>query len=265
LADEDWTTRVWEPSCAQRPLVASLPHGSAALPARFARGLTLREERLWVDAFTPELYAFLPELGAITVEAAVSRLIADPNRDAGGAAYGPFGRAIVASTDTMGASIYREPPSAAELAERIALGHAGYHDALDAALGRLAPWPTVLLLDLHSFGAPVDADVILGDSHGRTASPRSVDVVEAAFTAAGFRVVRNRRYAGGWIVRRFADDPHVDAIQIELNQRTYIDPAWVDANRLPRPHDPTRIGPVAVRLRAAVDAALRSYTAMAGT
>jgi N-formylglutamate amidohydrolase len=73
------TVKVLEPRMSPRPLVASIPHGSTEIPERFGSLLTVDPDRLWVDAFTPDLYAFLGDLGAVTVQAGLSRFVADPN------------------------------------------------------------------------------------------------------------------------------------------------------------------------------------------
>jgi len=68
----------------------------------------------------------------------------------------------------------------------------------------------------------------------RTARGEAVDAVEAAFAGAGFVVTHNQPWSGGWIVKRWADDPRVDAVQVELNQRWYLDAGDCDAC-VPRP------------------------------
>jgi N-formylglutamate amidohydrolase len=47
--------------------------------------------------------------------------------------------------------------------------------------------------------------------------------VEEALGERGLVVRRNDRYPGGWTVQRFAGHARVDAIQVELNQRRYLD------------------------------------------
>ena len=42
----------------------------------------------------------------------------------------------------------------------------------------------------------------------------------------------NQRFAGGWTIRRFASHDRVDAIQVELNQRRYLD---LERRRYPAP------------------------------
>lgn len=251
------------PLGAARPFVASIPHGSDLIPERFASQMLLTEG-LRSDAYTPEVYGFVAELGATVVEAALSRYVADPNRDLAAPTFGPFPRGIVASTDGW-RPLYAADLAPDAVAERIAVAHTAYHRALDDALAtHLAATDRVLLLDLHSFGVPLDTDVVLGDAHGSTAAGEVVMLLEAALADAGFRVTRNRRFTGGWIVRRFAGVAAVDAVQVEVNKRLYADEAAVADRRRQVPRDADRIGALRARLRAAFGQALGAYEAWIG-
>jgi N-formylglutamate deformylase len=263
--------KVLEPRTSPRPLVASIPHGSTVIPERFASLLTVDPDHLWVDAFTPELYAFLGHLGAVNVQAGLSRFVADPNRDPDYTMFGPFRSSIVPSTTPTGKMIYSAEPSREELVERVAVAHTAYHRAIDQTIKRLGDrYGSLLLLDLHSFGRSSDprrarqvlgADVILGDGRGTTASPSVVDLVEDSLREEGFSVLRNVVFSGGWIVRRFANAPHVDAVQVELNQRCYI-PGPLEADRFPRPFDSQRIDAVAQRLGRVISQVLHAYESL---
>ena len=57
----------------------------------------------------------------------------------------------------------------------------------------------------------------------------------SAFASHGLSVLQNERFTGGWTVRRFAGHDRVDAIQVELNQRCYLDLA---ARSFPGPPPP---------------------------
>ncbi|MHB8504762.1 MAG: N-formylglutamate amidohydrolase [Acidimicrobiales bacterium] len=253
---------VREPAGWRRPLVASIPHGSDVVPGRYAAAM-LASEGLGVDAYTGEIYGFAAELGATVVEAVLSRFVADANRDADGPAFGPFPTAIVASTDGWRPLYDAELPAHA-VEERVSVAHTAYHDALDAAVAaHLRAAPRTLLLDLHSFGVPLDADVILGDGRGSTAGEWVVAALEESLRAEGFRVARNVRFTGGWIVRRFAGEARVDAVQVELNKRCYADTQAVAQRRRPLPRDPQRIAEVRERIRGAFLRVLDEYEARA--
>lgn len=218
------TEWVIEPGSEPVPVVACLPHGGLDYPAELTGPLAVSPGVLWSDWLTQDLYAFLPELGITTVSTPFSRFVADVNRDPDGEQHGGFWTSVVAARMPRGRAVYRRPLSTAEIAHRIQLAHAPFHRALDGAIERLlSRFPRVLLLDLHSFGVGLDGDVILGDRHGATARPAAITLVAGALSAAGFDVRLNQRFAGGWTVRRFAGHGAVDAIQVELNQRRYLD------------------------------------------
>lgn len=239
-------------------LVASLPHGSTFVPGHFAPDLVPSRE-LWVDAFTPELYGFLARFGASAVCARYSQFVANPNRRPTAPRFAPFWEGIVASTDPDGRPLYSVPPTATQLAKRITIAYDAYHSRLDAQVARrLERSERVTLVDLHSFGMDLGTDVVLGDGRGTTAAPKTVDRLEQAFVGEGFTVARNLRFAGGWIVRRFAGNDRVDAVQIELNQRCYADPAAVDARELPLALDGQRSQEASERLERVFDRALRA-------
>jgi N-formylglutamate amidohydrolase len=192
-------------------------------PADLAADLAMSPDILWSDWLTRELYAFLPELGITTVTTSFSRFVADVNRDPEGEQHGAFWTSVVAARLPDGDPVYCRALSSAEIRHRIRIAHEPFHRALDATVEHLLrQFPQLLLLDLHSFGVPLDGDIILGDRHGTTARSESVRLVSDAFTKHGLSVRLNQRFIGGWTVRRFAGHDRVDAIQVELNQRCYL-------------------------------------------
>ena len=232
-----WITGPADPAV---PVVACLPHGGRTYPDELTSALAVRPEVLWSDWLTRELYEFLPELGITMVATGYSRFVADVNRDPGGEQHGGFWTSAVAARMPNGRAIYSRPLTPGEIGHRIRLAHEPFHLAIEQAIrGLLASFPRVLLLDLHSFGTGLDGDVILGDRHGTTASPAAAGMVAGALGSAGLDVRRNQRFTGGWTVRRFAGHDRVDAIQVELNQRRYLDLA---RRRYPQPPPPGDFG-----------------------
>ncbi|HEX9034812.1 MAG TPA: hypothetical protein VF834_23450, partial [Streptosporangiaceae bacterium] len=73
---------------------------------------------------------------------------------------------------------------------------------------------------------------------------------------AGLTVRLNERFTGGWTVRRFAGHGRVDAIQVELNQRRYLD---IEHRVYPAPPEPGDFEATQCMLRHA----LRAVTAAA--
>lgn len=215
---------VLEPTGAVVPVVACVPHGGRDYPRDLAQDLAFGPEVLWADWLTRELYDFLPELGITTVTTSFSRFVADVNRNPDGMRHGPLSTSVVA--DSFGSArrpIYRRRLTEDEIKYRIQLVHEPFHRALDQAVaGRLHDFPRILLLDLHSFGVAMDGDIIVGDRNGRSARPEATRLVTEAYGGTGLDVRLNQRYIGGWTVGRFAAHDQVDAIQVELNQRSYL-------------------------------------------
>jgi N-formylglutamate deformylase len=234
-ADAAADPRQWvlEPDGPPAPVIACLPHGGRDIPAELVGDLAVSPDILWSDWLTRELYAFLPDLGITTITTAFSRFVADVNRDPATGHEGSFWSSVVSAQMPRGEPIYRRALSPAEVSHRIRLAHEPFHQALDTAITwLLRRFPRLLLLDLHSFGTSLDGDVILGDRHGATARPEAMQLLSDAFTGHGLTVLRNERFIGGWTVRRFAGHDRVDAVQVELNQRCYLDLA---ARRYPAP------------------------------
>src|SRR3546814_2904972 len=68
------------------------------------------------------------------------------------------------------------------------------------------------------------ADIVLGDRHGRTAAPALVDTAAAWLTQQGYRVTRNRPYAGGHSVELHGRPERAcHAIQIEFDRQLYLE------------------------------------------
>lgn len=242
------------------PVVASLPHGADYIPPRFSAGLNRPVEQLRSDWGTRELYDFLPSFNVSVVAAEWSRFVADANRAPDMAKLGRFNEAIVAVTDGSGMPIYHEEPGADEVEQRLREAYEPYHLALNEQVGRLLErHPRVLVLDLHSFGYPLDHDLDIGDGDGATARAKVSEAAHSALSEAGFSVRRNAKFRGGWIVRQFAGNDRVDALQLELNQRTYLRAAEVDQNIWPRYKDPGRFKDTKRRLEGVMGEIIRDY------
>src|SRR3546814_5739838 len=77
---------------------------------------------------------------------------------------------------------------------------------------------------MPSLPAAQAADIVIGDRHGRTASPWLVDAVAGWLTQHGCRVTRNLPYAGGYGVEQHGQPANaIHAIQIEIDRRLYLE------------------------------------------
>ena len=179
------------------------------LAARFPRAwLDANRERLELD---PRMFTGrLPE-GANTRS----------TRVAGG--LGTIPR-VVSEKD----EIYRGTIPIEEAMRRIGLAYEPYHATLRRALTRLhAEFGFAVLIDCHSMPSSQKtggADVVLGDRHGASCHPALMDVASALLREAGYRVARNKPYAGGYVTETYGRPEHgLHALQIEISRGLYLD------------------------------------------
>jgi N-formylglutamate amidohydrolase len=144
--------------------------------------------------------------------------------------------------------IWRTGLTEEDVASRIERHYRPYHTILSTMLARAhARFGVAMLVDLHSMpplvgsngagsngagsngagpdGAdPDEASIVLGDRFGTTCAPQLTAMAEAVFNRAGYRVVTNTPYAGGYIVSHHAARlRNVHALQVEVDRSLYLD------------------------------------------
>jgi N-formylglutamate amidohydrolase len=242
---------VLHPDAGALPLVISSPHSGRVYPPTLLSELRVPVERLRVleDGAVDQLFGAAPDVGAPLLRARFARAYVDPNREAFELDPGLFdglpphintssvrARAGLGTIPSRigGEAIYRWRLSFDEAERRIRLAYWPYHRALQGLILRThAAFGTVLLLDCHSMpslapdGAAASAgaiDFALGDRFGRACSPLVVDRVEALLRRQGFRVARNRPYAGGHITTCYGrPEADVHALQIEVRRGLFME------------------------------------------
>ena len=218
------------------PLVVSIPHAGTFLPAEIAAQLTPEGRAVPdTDWFVDLLYQFLDELDVTVITATHSRYVVDLNRSPeGGKLYPGQTETGICPTETFdGEPLYvANLPDPAARADRVARYWQPYHDALSASLERVKRHHNfVRLLDAHSIRGSVPRlfagelpDLNFGTNDGVAASESLTNRVVQAAAGPGFSSVLNGRFKGGFITRHYgAPNRCVDAIQLELAQRAYVD------------------------------------------
>lgn len=231
----------YELTRAAGPLVVSAPHVGTQLPAELTARLTAAGRSLVdTDWYADRLYPFARELGATVLRARFSRYVVDLNRDPSGASLYPGARTTgFIPTETFeGEPLYApgDQPGDAEAAARRERYFDPYHAALHAELERVrAQHGWVLLIDAHSIWGTLPLlfdgelpDVNLGTNSGRSCDAATVEAARAALDRSAYGYVLDGRFKGGYITRRYGKpSAGVHALQIEINQRTYL----VDGSR----------------------------------
>ena len=222
------------------PLLVSLPHDGSVLPADLAERMTPEARRVPdTDWHVSRLYAFAQELGASMIVPVHSRYVVDLNRPSDNASLYPGQNTtgLCPIVQFSGEPIYQagEEPRSDEIAQRIATYWQPYHTALSDEIARLhARHGRVVLWEGHSIRGEVPflfegrlPDFNLGTAEGGSCSPvlqqRLTDVLAAQ---RDYTHVANGRFKGGHITRHYGrPDDGIDAVQLELVQRNYMDEA----------------------------------------
>ena len=221
------------------PLLVSLPHDGSAIPAALAPRMTPEARRAPdTDWHVSRLYAFARELGASIIVPRQSRYVIDLNRGEDDTSLYPGQNTtgLVPLVRFTGEPVYLpgQEPDAAEVAGRIDIYWRPYHAALREELDRIrALHGRVVLWEGHSIrgsGLPFlfDGrlpDLNLGTANGASCSPSLQARIEQVLSAqADYDWVANGRFKGGHITRHYADPGNgIQAVQLELSQRTYMD------------------------------------------
>lgn len=221
------------------PLLVSLPHDGSAIPDALAARMTPEARRAPdTDWHVSRLYAFAREMGASMLVPSHSRYVIDLNRgEADTSLYpGQNTTGLVPLVRFTGEPVYLpgQEPDAAEVASRIETYWRPYHEALREELDRLrARHGRVVLWEGHSIrGNDLPylfegrlPDLNLGTASGASCSSALQARIEAELaTQTDYDWVANGRFKGGHITRHYADPGNgIDAVQLELSQRTYMD------------------------------------------
>lgn len=242
---------VREPAIQAIPFVFNSPHSGRNYPKSFLAQSRLDAHtiRRSEDHFVDELYASAPSIGAPLLLAHFPRAYLDVNREpyeldprmfdgalpphantaslrvAGG--LGTVPRIVAENLD-----IYPGRLPVQEAISRVEAIYKPYHACLRRLISRThSRFGFCVLIDCHSMpgttrlaGSSLRPDFIVGDRFGASASSALSDAAIGALEDLGFRVVRNKPYAGGFITEHYGRPRRgLHALQIEVNRALYID------------------------------------------
>ena len=235
------------------PVICASPHSGDHYPDVLLQNLRvpLLDLRRTEDAFVDEIFSAAPEFGATLIAATHARSFVDLNRDAreldpGMFESSPPGPIAAASprvqaglgcfprVGAAGENMYRGKISDSDARQRLELVHTPYHACLRQEIDRnLDEFGCAILLDCHSMPSQQPGrrdlpDIVLGDRFGSSCTSQLTNLVERSFRSAGYTVVRNAPYAGGYTTRRYGRPKRqVHVLQIEINRGLYMDEVQV--------------------------------------
>ncbi len=251
--DRDLTAfEILSPDVQAVPVVVASPHSGNCYPddliaAARLDALSLRRSE---DCFVDELFGDAVACGVPLLRALFPRAYVDVNREPWeldpsmfedelpawvnrGSPRVAAGLGTIARIVSEGVAIYRRKLRFAEAEARVEQLYKPYHAALDHLLAATrARFGTCLLIDAHSMPsapgvagsrAPELADIVLGDLNGTSCAPVIIEAAEALLTGLGYRVTRNKPYAGGHTTLiHGAPREGRHCLQVEINRSLYM-------------------------------------------
>ncbi|MFS8035593.1 N-formylglutamate amidohydrolase [Xanthobacter sp. AM11] len=238
------------PAESAAPFLFNSPHSGRIYPRSFVEQTRLEFSvlRRSEDTFVDELFLDAVAAGVPLMRALFPRSFLDLNREPYeldprmfDGRLPPFantrsvrvsgGLGTIARVVGDAQEIYPRRLSVNEALERIEAYYKPYHQALRRTIARIQrQWGHCVLVDCHSMPSTstrddaVRADFVIGDRYGTSCSEIVTEAIEAALTARGYRVVRNKPYAGGYITEHYGNpSAGLHAVQIELNRGLYMD------------------------------------------
>ena len=207
------------------PVIATIPHSGMSIPEPIQKRFKQPRPSLTnIDWHLDKLYDFLPNLGVTVLQAPQSRYVVDVNRALKAPLSGSYKTCVIYEENTFGTLLYDQPPTRAEIRERIDTYYHPFHDQLTHLLEEtIKRAGKAYLLDLHSFFIQTASDVCLGNQHNSTSSGAFLDAVDGAFRAGKFTVAKNEVLRGGYITRHYGNKQDVESLQIELRYSTYLE------------------------------------------
>jgi N-formylglutamate deformylase len=221
-------------------LLVSIPHAGTFVPPGIEKHLSEQARPLPdTDWYVDRLYDFLPELGATVLIATHSRYVVDLNRppDDSPLYPGMAGSGIVPVETFASHSIWQAGnlPDAAGVQARIDQYWRPYHERLQAELDALrSRHGSAVLWDAHSIRSQVPRlftgelpALNFGTNDGRSCRQElSARLLGHAQGFPQYAAVLDGRFKGGYITRAYGNPAGgIDAVQLELAQRSYMDEA----------------------------------------
>jgi N-formylglutamate amidohydrolase len=242
---------VLQPAEQRVPFVFNSPHSGRHYPDAFLRASRLDKIaiRRSEDAFVDELFRNVVPLGAPLLKACFPRAYLDVNREpyeldpkmyddrlpsyanirsirvAGG--LGTIARVVGEAQE-----IYQGRLCVREALTRIETIYKPYHQTLRRLLAQThVAFGYAVLIDCHSMPSAIKTtdggprpDFILGDRYGTSCAVQLVDAATQALRDMGYRVSRNKPYAGGFITEHYGRPVKgLHALQVEINRGLYMD------------------------------------------
>lgn len=228
------------------PLFLSSPHSGRLYPKAFLAETQVKLDilRRTEDCYVDRIIAPLARRGITQIWATFPRVFVDvnrapsewplelaaqhPNGNAGNTHRARAGLGVI-PTRIGEADIYATDLTVDMVMSRLDTLYHPWHRQLFKMIEQTqAMHGHCLLLDIHSMPSygpdgQYRANIILGNNFGKSARPETTARIQQAFEQAGFSVVLNTPFAGGYITRHYGKPAQkIEVVQIEINKGLYL-------------------------------------------
>lgn len=225
---------IWNNGKNAIPLIVSIPHSGTYIPQTMQEKLVDNVILANMDWYLPNLYSFLKDLEITTIVNNVSRYVIDLNREITDSINTSYVDNYVYTKTTFNNSMYNTDLEDKEISDRIIKYYTPYHQTLEKLINdKLSNFNKIYLIDLHSFGKDIDANIVLGNRNGQTLNKEFTMSIKTTLEKLDFVVSLNNPYSGGYITRKYANNK-VETLQLELSYTKYIDDRTFGNEEFPR-------------------------------
>lgn len=225
---------IWNNGKNKIPIIVSIPHSGTYIPQTMKEKLVDNLIFANMDWYLPNLYSFLKDLEITTIVNNVSRYVIDPNRKITDSINTSYLYNYIYIKTTFNNPMYNTDLEDEEIRDRITKYYAPYQQTLENLINdKLSYFNKIYLIDLHSFGKDIDANIVLGNINGQTLSKELTMSVKNTLEKLDFIVSLNNPYSGGYITKKYANNK-VETLQLELSYKKYIDNRTFRNEEFPR-------------------------------
>ena len=233
------------------PFVFNSPHSGDQYPDEFQQNsrLSKQELRLSEDFKVDEIIEDVVNIGAALMIAHFPRAWLDVNREPyeldpmmfdatlpkfanSESQFVKAGLGTIARIVAVDKHIYKNKLKVGEALRRIENFYLPYHRTLKNLIDNTAKkFGGAMLIDCHSMPSSAKPDIILGNRYNATCNSEIMMEMKKLLEEVGYKVECNTLYAGGFITQHYGKpDKGIQAMQIEINRRLYMDEKNIKLN-----------------------------------
>ncbi len=208
-------------------ILITIPHSSNFIPKKYSDSYLISTKIMDanIDYATDKIFEF-KEISCI--KATASRFVVDLNRERNNFSEG---QGVIITHAWTGEKVLKKEITEIDAEERLKEFYDSFYEKLDSFLDKRKP---LLVIDGHSMDSTGNEsagdngeerpEICLATGEG-TASEEVILLFENEFKNAGYKVKRNRPYAGkrAKIINYCSKIQGIQAIEVEINKKVYMD------------------------------------------